>query len=46
MEDIPSSSISLGSGLAGFVSGFGSISPGFSLRGSSVASSPSSFFWA
>lgn len=43
---LPSSSMSLGSGLAGFVSGFGSISPGLSLRGSSAASSPSSFFWA
>ena len=43
---LPSSSISLGSGRAGFVSGLGSISPGFNLRGSSAASSPSSFFWA
>jgi len=43
---LPSSSISLGSGLAGFVSGLGSISPGLSLRGSSTASSPSSFFCA
>lgn len=33
------SSISIGSGLAGFVSGFGSISPGLSFRGSSVVSS-------
>lgn len=45
-SNLPSSSISLGSGLAGFVSGLGSISPGLSLRGSSAASSPSSFFCA
>ena len=34
-----SSSISIGSGLAGFVSGAGSISPGLSLLGSSPPSS-------
>lgn len=33
------SSMSMGSGLAGLVSGFGSISPGFSFRGSSAVSS-------
>ena len=40
-----SSSISIGSGLAGFVSGFGSISPGLNFRGSSSLLSPS-FCWA
>lgn len=39
------SSISIGSGRAGFVSGFGSISPGLSFRGSSVVSSSLSL-WA
>jgi hypothetical protein len=34
-----SSSISIGSGLAGLFSGFGSISPGRNVRGSSVVSS-------
>ena len=41
---IPSSSMSTGSGLAGLVSGLGSISPGLSLRGSSTTSP--SFCWA
>ena len=36
--------MSTGSGLAGFVSGLGSISPGLSFRGSSSASV--SLFWA
>lgn len=39
------SSISIGSGLAGLVSGFGSISPGLSFRGSSAVSSSLSL-WA
>ena len=43
---LPSSSISIGSGRAGFVSGFGSISPGRSLRGSSLSSFSPSFAWA
>ena len=37
----PSSSMSVGSGLAGLVSGLGSISPGRSFRGSSSLPSPS-----
>lgn len=39
------SSMSIGSGLAGLVSGFGSISPGLSFRGSSAVSSSLSL-WA
>ena len=36
----------MGSGLAGLVSGLGSISPGLSFLGSSARSPPSSFRWA
>lgn len=43
---IPSSSISMGSGRAGFVSGLGSISPGRSFRGSSPSSFSPSLAWA
>lgn len=38
--------MSFGSGLAGFVSGLGSISPGFNFLGSSPVSTSSSRFWA